>query len=123
MVASAGSRRRTPVEPHETITAELRGGNMTRTLDKSRPFGEIIGSPAGMPTARFDQDGLYFDGQGNLLPGQDVPEPESTVEPEPTTREDDILAMHKAGKSPVEISRETGLHFNAIKALIRRATA
>ena len=39
-------------------------------LDRNRPYGTLY----GVPGAAFAQDGLNFDGRGELVPGQDVPE-------------------------------------------------
>lgn len=56
---------------------------MARTLDRSRPFGQVCG---GSPDqASFQQDGLMFDVHGNLAPGQvEPPEPPPPPPPPPT---------------------------------------
>ena len=42
---------------------------MARTLDRSKPYGEIFGfDPEGR---RFEQDGAYFDGAGDEIGAAD----------------------------------------------------
>lgn len=47
-------------------------------LDKNRPYGTIYGG-----VGVYAQDGFNFDGKGELLPGQDVPEQIEPVVEEP----------------------------------------
>lgn len=47
-------------------------------LDKTKDFGEISGG--GTP-ARYFQDGLFFDAQGNELPGQTKPKKAAAPKP------------------------------------------
>lgn len=41
-------------------------------LDRTKPYGHIVGTVDGFESARYFQDGRYFDPQGTLL-GSDAP--------------------------------------------------
>lgn len=58
-----------------------------RTLDRNKPYGEVFGAGA----ARFEQDHVLFDAQGNAL-----------TEAEPTAEPD-----KKRGRKPVEPAEPT----------------
>ena len=45
---------------------------MSKTLDRNRPFGEIWGGDGG---AKYEQDNLLFDGQGNEIVAEASQEP------------------------------------------------
>lgn len=53
-------------------------------LDKSKPYGEILGSRDG---SKYDQNGYIFDRDGNLLGGEVKPEIETKIEQEVTHEE------------------------------------
>lgn len=94
-----------------------------KTLDKKRPYGEIHG---GGP-AVYEQDGVLFDNRGREIgadwqPAAPVvvtvePPPEKKAGPSP----DEVVALAKAGKTPVEIGRTLGVHVAKVKAIIKRA--
>ena len=102
-----------------------------KTLDKGRPYGEVYG---GAP-AMFEQDGTLFDSRcreigADWQPAAPVvtvePPPEEKAGPSPDEEKagpspDEVVAMAKAGKTPVEIGRTLGVHVAKVKAIIKRA--
>ena len=93
-----------------------------KTLDKGRPYGEVYGGGPAM----FEQDGTLFDSKGceigtDWQPAAPVvtaaPPPENKAGPSP----DEVVALAKAGKTPVEIGRTLGVHVAKVKAIIKRA--
>ena len=94
-----------------------------KALDKGRPYGEIYGGGPAM----FEQDGIMFDSKGceigaDWQPAAPVvvtvePPPEKKAGPSP----DEVVALAKAGKTPVEIGRTLGVHVAKVKAIIKRA--
>ena len=93
-----------------------------KTLDKGRPYGEVYGGGPAM----FEQDGTLFDSRGREIGADWQPAaPVVTVEPPPEKKAgplpDEVVAMAKAGKTPVEIGRTLGVHVAKVKAIIKRA--
>ena len=93
-----------------------------KTLDKGRPYGEVYGGGPAM----FEQDGTLFDSKGREIGADWQPAaPVVTVEPPPEKEAgpspDEVVAMAKAGKTPVEIGRTLGVHVAKVKAIIKRA--
>ena len=93
-----------------------------KTLDKGRPYGEVYGGGPAM----FEQDGTLFDSKGceigiDWQPAAPVvtaaPPPEKKAGPSP----DEVVALARAGKTPVEIGRTLGVHVAKVKAIIKRA--
>lgn len=93
-----------------------------KTLDKGRSYGEVYGGGPAM----FEQDGTLFDSKGCEIgegwkPAAPVvaaaPPPEKKAGPSP----DEVVALAKAGKTPVEIGRTLGVHVAKVKAIIKRA--
>lgn len=113
-----------------------------KTLDKSRSFGTICGSPP-ISGAMFAQDGLLFDSNGNLCGGQNVKEHEEEIAPkdeikqegpveekvnEPDRPAEDTLEgqidqMNAAGESLRAISRKLGVHHMKVKSVIANLQA
>jgi len=96
-----------------------------RTLDRSRPYGEICGpSQSG---ARYDQDGILFDAKGDALNAPiEVVIPEGLPPGRPLVVDpgtDIVIALHYTGKSVKEISKETGLHHKTVGKIIKDANA
>ena len=93
-----------------------------KTLDKGRPYGEVYGGGPAM----FEQDGTLFD-SGDEVIGTDwqPAAPVVTAEPPPEKKAgpspDEVVALAKAGKTPVEIGRTLGVHVAKVKAIIKRA--
>jgi hypothetical protein len=52
-----------------SATTTMTGYNMK--LDRTKSFGEIIGSTDG---SKYEQDGKIFDNQGNLMSNENNPE-------------------------------------------------
>lgn len=105
-----------------------------KTLDKRRAFGEICGAHAGFPGARYEQDGLFFGENGNILPGQIAGVTETIELPEDAERteedrrmvaddqnlvESQALDLYRDGKNKREIRKLTGLHHKKIEKIIR----
>ena len=93
-----------------------------KTLDKGRPYGEVYGGGPAM----FEQDGTLFDSKGCEIGADWQPAaPVVTVEPPPEKKAgpspDEVVALAKAGKTPVEIGRTLGVHVAKVKAIIKRA--
>ena len=93
-----------------------------KTLDKGRPYGEVYGGGPAM----FEQDGTLFDGRGREIGvGWKPVAPAETVEPPAEKKTgpspDEVVALAKAGKTPVEIGRTLGVHVAKVKAIIKRA--
>lgn len=100
-----------------------------KTLDSGRAFGEICGSPSAT-RARYEQDGILFDADGNALNcvEPDVPE---TIETEPLLPRlpdahdvDDeaiVMGLVALGKDKKQIARETGIHHKRVGKIIRSA--
>jgi hypothetical protein len=56
---------------------------MTRTLDRSRTFGEVIGGGE----ARYEQDNLLFNVEGNLIGEEPAQQKAQTPKPAPKKAE------------------------------------
>lgn len=82
MILIHGVKMETAAGLPETKETEYTGMNEMKTLDKSRPYGEIFGTPSGAANARYEQDGMLFDAKGNIVsaPGLVEKPIESTVE-------------------------------------------
>lgn len=94
-----------------------------KTLDRSKSFGMICGNMAECPRARFMQDGLYFDANGNRIATQaEINQEEIDKFEEPETEsvwgEREVLALHNGGKSAAEIRKITGLHHKTIAKML-----
>ena len=104
------------------MTAAGQGKSMMRKLDKSKPYGEVHG---GGP-AVYEQDGITFDSAGREIDADWQPAmPVVTVVPSPKEVKgpspDEVVAMAREGKTPVEIGRTLGVHVAKVKAIIKRA--
>ena len=103
-----------------------------KTLDKGRPYGEVYGGGPAM----FEQDGTLFDSKGceigeglkppaPVVPVDQPPAPVVPVDQPPEKKAgpspDEVVALAKAGKTPVEIGRTLGVHVAKVKAIIKRA--
>ena len=93
-----------------------------KTLDKGRSYGEVYGGGPAM----FEQDGTLFDSRGREIGADWQPAaPVVTVEPPPEKKAcpspDEVVALAKAGKTPVEIGRTLGVHVAKVKAILKRA--
>ena len=104
------------------MTAAGQGKSMMRKLDKSSLYGEVHG---GGP-AVYEQAGVLFDCHGREI-GEDwrPPAPIVTVAPPLEAAEgppiDEVVAMAREGKTPVEIGRTLGVHVAKVKAILKRA--
>ena len=104
------------------MTAAGQGKSMMRKLDKSRLYGEVHG---GGP-AVYEQAGVLFDCHGREI-GEDWQPamPVVTVVPSPKEAKgpstDEVVAMAREGKTPVEIGRTLGVHVAKVKAILKRA--
>ncbi len=78
-----------------------------KTLDRSRPFGTVVGSGSG---AAFMQDGVCFRGDGSCL------EDDPTPAPAPAAPPDDTQAP--ADDTGVKLQ---AMHPSAIKKLVKAA--
>ena len=104
------------------MTAAGQGKSMMRKLDKSRLYGEVHG---GGP-AVYEQDGVAFDSRGCEIDADWQPAiPVVTVVPSPKEVKgpspDEVVALAREGKTPVEIGRTLGVHVAKVKAIIKRA--
>ena len=104
------------------MTAAGQGKSVMRKLDKSRPYGEVHG---GGP-AVYEQDGVAFDSRECEIGSDWTPAaPVVTVEPPPVKAKgpstDEVIAMARDGKTPVEIGRTLGVHVAKVKAILKRA--
>ena len=93
-----------------------------KTLDKKRPYGEIHG---GGP-AVYEQDGVLFDNREREIGADWEPAaPAITVAHPPAKAKgpapDEVVALAREGKTPVEIGRMLGVHVAKVKAIIKRA--
>lgn len=94
-----------------------------KTLDKGRSYGEIYGGGPAM----FEQDGMLFDSMGREIGSGWKPVAPAVTAVEPPTEKkagpspDEVVALAKAGKTPVEIGRTLGVHVAKVKAIIKRA--
>ena len=74
----------------------------------------------------YEQAGVMFDCNGREI-GEDwcPPAPTVTVAPPPKKAEvppvDEVVAMAREGKTPVEIGRTLGVHVAKVKAILKRA--
>ena len=94
---------------------------------KWRPF-DALGEPkpTNFMKKTCEQDGALFDSKGcEIGEGWKPAEPVVTVEPPPEKKAgpspDEVVALAKAGKTPVEIGRTLGVHVAKVKAIIKRA--
>ena len=93
-----------------------------KILDKTTPYGEVH----GCGPARYEQAGVLFDCHGREI-GEDwrPPAPIVTVAPPLEAAEgppiNEVVAMAREGKTPVEIGRTLGVHVAKVKAILKRA--
>jgi len=99
-----------------------------RTLDKSKPFGEVCG--ASQSGARYEQDGVLFDAKGEALNAVEIVIPEGLppgrplLPPDvPVSEEETVLSRYRAGLSVKEIAKETGIHHKTVGKIIKDANA
>jgi len=90
---------------------------MARKLNRQKPFGEVCG---GNGKAKYVQDGIDFDAEGNEIggkaeaPPKKAPEQEENTQPEPEPAKPAGKATGKAtvtkvGKTPVNSQVEKAL--------------